>query len=298
MTTLPNPVAKTEVRTSQRTRLLAFLMVVTAVVLCLRLNTTSVAPGLTTSRFLLLDAILFLAGFMSGLIGFAFSAIGAAILMLIQPILGVPLLQALSSANQMLSVGQLRQEMPRTWRDWWPYGPAPAIVGGLIGVPGGVWLLNNLPAKTLTLVFGVLIGLYAVYSVFKPAEPKLQNFNGAKSGVVVGIFGGLIGGFTAFPGAAVFVWLSLRSLAKAEMRAMLQPYILALQLVSLATNAALHPHNFGPKFWTLLIVTIPVVLPGTISGVNTYRTVSETTFRRFCCILLLISGAALIAKAF
>jgi hypothetical protein len=125
MTTLPNPVAKAEVRTSQRTRLLAFLMVVTAVILCLRLNTASMAPGLTTSRFLLLDAILFLAGFMSGLIGFAFSAIGAAILMLIQPILGVPLLQALSAANQMLSVGQLRQEMPRTWRDWWPYGPGP-----------------------------------------------------------------------------------------------------------------------------------------------------------------------------
>jgi len=273
-------------------------MLLIAVFLYWRLNPAAAAPGFTLSRFLILDAILFFAGFMSGMIGFAFSAIGAAILLLIQPLVGVPLLQALSAANQMLSVGQLRDEMPKSWRDWWPYGPGPCIVGGLVGVPVGVWLLNNLPAKTLTLIFGVLIGLYAVYSVFKPAEPKLQECNGAKSGLLVGAIGGSIGGFTAFPGAAVFVWTSIRSLPKAQMRAILQPYILVLQLVSLATNAALHPHNFGSRFWTLLLLTIPVVLPGTMSGVSTYRGVSEVTFRRVCYLLLLVSGAGLIAKAF
>ena len=137
-------------------------MLSTAAFLYWRLNTAAAAPGFTLSRFLILDAILFFAGFMSGMIGFAFSAIGAAILLLIQPLVGVPLLQALSAVNQMLSVGELRDEMPKSWREWWPYGPGPCIVGGLVGVPVGVWLLNNLPAKTLTLIFGVLIGLYSV----------------------------------------------------------------------------------------------------------------------------------------
>jgi uncharacterized protein len=283
---------------SSRNMLVALAMMATAILLYLKLNTAVAAPGFTLSRFLMVDGILFLAGFMSGLIGFAFSAIGAAILLVIQPLLGVPLLQALSAANQMLSVGQLRAEMPKTWRDWWPYGPAPCIIGGLAGVPVGVWLLNNLPAKTLVLIFGSMIGLYAVYSIFKPSRPMLARFNGAKSGLVVGVIGGSIGGFTAFPGAAVFVWTSLRDLPKAQTRALLQPYILALQIVSLMTNAALHPHNFGIRFWTLLALTIPVVLPGTMSGVLTYRSVSEVAFKRFCCILLLISAIGLIAKAF
>ena len=294
MTTFPSPVAKTPVRIS-RAPLLAFLMLAAATLLYLRLNTS--LPGFTMPRFLAVESVLFLAGFMSGLIGFAFSAIGAAILLVLQPIVGVPLLQALSSANQMLSVGQLRREMPRTLRDWWPYGAGPCIAGGLVGVPVGVWLLNNLPAKTLTLVFGVLIGLYSIYSIFKPSRPMLERFNGEKSGLIVGAIGGLIGGFTAFPGAAVFVWLNLRNLPKVTMRAILQPYILALQIVALITNAALHPHNFSAKFWTLLLLTIPIVLPGTMSGVTTYHHISETTFRRFCCILLLVSGAGLIAKA-
>ena len=297
MTTFPNAVTKAPLKTSRAAPLLAFLMLGTMAFLYMRLNISGVVPGFTMPRFLLLESILFFAGFMSGLIGFAFSAIGAAILMLLDPLLGVPLLQALSSANQMLSVGQLRKEMPRTLREWWPYGPGPCIVGGLVGVPGGVWLLNNLPAKTLTLVFGVLIGLYSIYSIFKPSRPMLENFNGAKSGLIVGAIGGLIGGFTAFPGAAVFVWANLRGLPKVSMRAILQPYILALQIVSLITNAALHPHNFGIRFWTLLLLTIPIVLPGTMSGVTTYHHVSEATFRRFCLILLLVSGAGLIAKA-
>ena len=52
--------------------LLALGMMGTAVLLYLKLNTAVAAPGFTLSRFLMVDGILFLAGFMSGLIGFAF----------------------------------------------------------------------------------------------------------------------------------------------------------------------------------------------------------------------------------
>src|ERR1035441_8978908 len=50
-------------------------------------------PNFTLSVFLALALILFMAGLMSGLTGFAFSAIGALTLFLLPPITAVPLLQ-------------------------------------------------------------------------------------------------------------------------------------------------------------------------------------------------------------
>ena len=273
------------------------LLIGVAILLYMKLGTAVAAPGFTLSRFLALAAILFTAGYMSGLTGFAFSAIGSAILLLIPPLLAVPLLQALSAVNQTLSMGQLRKQMPRTAKEWWPSGPGPCILGGLAGVPVGIWVLNNLPATKLTMMFGAMLVVYALYSLFKPVGLALRGFDGAGTGVIVGALGGIIGGFTAFPGMTVVIWTGLRNLSKAATRAIVQPFILSLQIVSLITNGVLHPHNFGMRFWTLLLLTIPVVLPGTISGVLTYHRISEVNFKRFCFILLLIAGGGLILKA-
>ena len=234
-----------------------------------------------------LALILFMAGLMSGLTGFAFSAIGALTLFLLPPITAVPLLQGLSACNQVLSLGKLRKEMPKTWKDWWPRGPGPAILGGLTGVQAGVWLLNNLPGPRIVMALGALITIYSIYSLFKPAGLKIHGFGGAPSGFVVGALGGAIGGFTAFPGLTVVVWTGLRNLS----------FILTLQILSLVTNGLQHPKNFGMPFWTLLALMIPAVLPGTLTGVWLYHRVSELDFKRACFILLGIAGVGLLIKA-
>src|ERR1035437_9725769 len=139
--------APTTVKESSNYRglVLPILMIGIAVLLFFTLDTKRAAPDFTLTHFLALGGILFFAGLMSGMTGFAFSAIGALTLFLLTPIVAVPLLQALSGCNQMLSVGKLRKDMPKTAKEWWPYGPGPATLGGLTGVPVGVWLLNNLP---------------------------------------------------------------------------------------------------------------------------------------------------------
>ena len=56
-------------------------------------------------RFLAgLISLLFLAGVVSGLSGFAFSAVAAGILWLLPPLQAVPLIMLLSTCNQLLSV--------------------------------------------------------------------------------------------------------------------------------------------------------------------------------------------------
>src|SRR3977135_1478317 len=90
---------------------------------------------------------------MSGLSGFGFSAIGALCLILLPPKLGVPLLMTLSAAHPAMSLRQLCADMAPI-RHWWANGPAPYLLGGLIGVPVGLAILSSLPTSDLMLVFG------------------------------------------------------------------------------------------------------------------------------------------------
>jgi len=252
--------------------------------------------GFTPETLTALLVIVGASALMSGLSGFGFSAIGALSLLLLPPKLGVPLLMALSAANQLLSSRQLRADM-RPSRDWWPKGPGPYLLGGLLGVPAGLQILHALPTSTLMAVFGVFLVLYSAYSLLSPATPRVPRDGGWMTASLVGALGGVIGGFTAFPGAAVVIWSRLCHLPKSESRAILQPYILILQLVSLALLALQHPETFNRTFWSLLLVTLPVVLPGTLLGVYCYRYLSDVSFRRVTFLLLGVSGAGLLFKA-
>ena len=233
---------------------------------------------------------------MSGLSGFGFSAIGALCLWLLPPKLGVPLLMTLSTANQLMSVGQLKADM-RPLKEWWPGGPGPYLLGGALGVPIGIQILHGLPSGYLMLVFGTFLVGYSVYSMLKPDAVKLEHKGGWFSSSIVGALGGVIGGFTAFPGAAVVVWTGLHKMDKLTSRAIVQPYILGMQLLSLTLLAIQHPETFSPTFWVLLLILIPVVLPGTMLGVRLYRTLSDVNFRRVSFCLLGVSGLGLLIKA-
>jgi uncharacterized membrane protein YfcA len=253
--------------------------------------------GFSTRHIIMIELILFLSGLMSGLSGFGFSAVGAACLLFIQPTLEVPLLQTLSTGNQLLSVEQLRADMPRSLRDFWA-GPGPCILGGLVGVPLGIWVLSHVPATQLMVVFGTLLVVYSIYSMAKPAGTKIKGFGGPVAGAAVGLIGGVIGGFTAFPGAAVVVWTGLRDLPKVQNRAIVQPYIIMSQIYSLGLIAWLHPSYLSHRFWLLLAVTLPAVLPGTFGGVMIYRRISDVNFKRVSFFLLGLSGLSLLLKIY
>lgn len=206
------------------------------------------------------------------------------------------MLQGLSIINQLTSITKLRKDMPKKWKDWFPYGPGPVIIGGLCGVYGGVWILNNLPGPILTLIIGCLVCVYSLYLTFKPTGFVIHRFTGPASGAVVGAVGGTIGGFTAFPGLAVVMWTGLRDITKAQTRAIVQPFIVFLQIAALVVNAYQHPARFGKPYWLMLALTVPAVLPGTLTGVWIYNKLSEVNFKRAVFVLLMLVGVTLVLK--
>ncbi|WP_217497476.1 sulfite exporter TauE/SafE family protein [Trinickia violacea] len=249
---------------------------------------------LSYTSVVILMMILSVSAVTSGLSGFGFSAIGAASLWLLPPSLGIPLLMALSSANQLMSLKQIRSDM-KPLRQWWPNGPAPYILGGLLGVPLGLEILHSLPTPVLMVCFGAFLITYAGYSIFR--RPKQRpNTGGWPSSVLVGLLGGVIGGFTAFPGALVVIWIGRSGLPKEESRAIVQPYIFAMQLVSLCMLAVQHPSTFDARFWSLFATAVVIVLPSTLLGVRIYKSLSDMNFRRICFTLLGTSGCAIFSK--
>jgi hypothetical protein len=229
--------------------------------------------------------------------GFGFSAIGALTLCLVPPQFGVCMLMVLSVVTQALSLGSLRGEM-RAHSATWHKGFLPYAAGGILGLPVGLAILARAPTRGLVFALGIFLVAYAVYSSLKPPSLRLASegtsFGGA---LAVGVVGGVVGGFSAFPGSALVVWNGLKNVSKEQGRALTQPFILVMQLAALALVAFARPALFDARLLTLLAPSIPLAWAGNRLGIEIYRRTSQVNYRIVTLAALGISGLSLLLKA-
>ncbi|MGJ5177479.1 sulfite exporter TauE/SafE family protein [Bradyrhizobium oligotrophicum] len=235
--------------------------------------------------FLLLSAAVFFGAFVSGLAGFAFSAVAGAILLhSLQPLEAVPLMMACSVGVQATNLWALRNSI--RWKD-----SLVLIVGGLLGVPLALWLLHNADARLFQQMFGLTIAIYAGIMLFKPALASLQPMNRGRT-AIVGFGGGLIGGLTAMPGALPTIWCEMHGLPKTEQRGLVQPFIAVMQIASLAMMLA--RQDLSSRVIIDLAVSLPALLAGTALGIVAFRRVNDVLFRKIILGILLLSGLLLV----
>jgi uncharacterized membrane protein YfcA len=238
-----------------------------------------------TNLTLIFGAV-FLGALVSGLAGFAFSAVAGALLMLILPATqAVPLLLICSIITQLISICSLRRILQ--WQACLPY-----LFGGFVGIPAGTYLLQALDARTFAAAFGILL---ASYSLFLLAKPTCSiRYDRRWADLASGFVGGVTGGAVAFPGAVPTMWCSLRGLAKDMQRGLLQPYILVMQVATLAYFSKVGLLTSTATQTSLWCA--PAVLAGTLLGLALFRRVNDAAFRRIVLTFLLISGATLLLK--
>ena len=242
--------------------------------------------------------ILFMSSFVSGLSGFGFSAIGASLLLFMQPSTGVALLMLLSIFTQMLSVRKLWVELrPNIVLSNAPNSLVPYLIGGILAAPIGVYFLNVANPKNLMVILGSILLAYAVYSLGKPKSLSLTITADWKKSFLVGALGGLVGGFSAFPGSALVVWTGLQNMSKEKTRALTQPYIIVMQVVSLIAFVAHYRQAFDLTLLALFASAVPVVYLGNNYGVGNFKTIDQNLFKKVTFLLLGVSGAVLLAKA-
>jgi uncharacterized protein len=220
----------------------------------------------------------------AGLAGFAFSAItGAVLFHLLAPVEAVPLLLACSITTQLFSISKLWHTMQ--WRQCLPY-----LVGGFAGIPIGAELLKAFDARIFAAGFGLFLICYSLYMLLRPNF--VARGRGRFAEIVAGFAGGITGGATAFPGAIPAVWCSVRGFTKLEQRGIVQPFILLMQIATLAYYSKLG--ILVSATLTTYLWCAPAVILGTWLGLQFFDRIDDKRFRQVVLFFLLISGATLI----
>ena len=117
----------------------------------------------------------FLGGFVSGFSGFAMGLVVSGIwLHIITPIQTAALIAGYGLLTQGYGIAKLRHEL--SWQNIWPL-----TLGTAVGIPAGVMLLTHIDPVYLRFGCGVLLALYAIWSL-KRDEVRLNRFGIPKSG--------------------------------------------------------------------------------------------------------------------
>jgi uncharacterized protein len=238
------------------------------------------------SLCILLSAAAFAGALVSGLAGFAFSAVaGALLLHVFPPLEAVPLMMVCSIPVQAVNLLVLRKTMQ--WK-----GSLGFIAGGLLGIPIAIYLLQNVDTGNFRLGFGAFVSLYAAYALLRPTLTYLRQMESRSSNALVGFGGGLLGGLTAMPGALPIIWCDMHGLPKGQQRGLVQPFIVVMQLFALALM--LSHHSLTSKVFIDFAICVPALALGTALGIALFGRVNELAFKRVILGLLLFSGLCLV----
>lgn len=243
-------------------------------------------PDPASLIFVLLGALV--AGFTTGFAGFGTGLVASGLWFHALPAPVVPPLVALAAvAAQLVGLVTVRRSF-----EW--SRAAPFLLGGALGVPLGVAALSLASPGTLRLSVGLFLAGYAGFQFLGLARRGIGNWGGRAADGTVGIAGGFLGGFAGLSGALPLVWLQMRGGPVARQRATYQPFnliVLSLASLGMALSGAL-----DARVLTIAALCLPVTLAGALLGARIYTGVSEASFRRIVLVLLLGSGAILVAQ--
>jgi uncharacterized membrane protein YfcA len=203
---------------------------------------------------------------------------------IIPPVQTATLIVGYGLLTQSYAIWKLRHAL--SWRKVAPY-----IVGGAIGVPIGAMLLSHhLDPADLRFGFGVLLALYSIYGLARPAFKPVQA--GVPADIGIGVLNGAIGGLTGLTGITVTIWCQLRGWPKDVQRAVFQPVNLAVIVMSAASLSI--AGAVTAETVELYVFGLPLMLAGLWIGLKLYGKLEEAGFRKMILLLLLVSGLALI----
>jgi uncharacterized membrane protein YfcA len=229
----------------------------------------------------------FTGGFVSGFSGFAMGLVVSGVwLHIITPMQTAALIAGYGLLTQGYGILKLRQAL--NWQRIWPL-----LLGTTIGIPIGVTLLTWIDPAYLRLGVGVLLALYTIYGLARPAFKPIRI--GIAADIAIGVINGLVGGLTGLGGVISTISCQWRGWTRDVQRAVFQPVLFAAFVVisiSMAITGAITSETL--KLYGL---GFPFMLAGLWSGFKLYGKIDDEAFRKAVLILLLLAGLSLIVPA-
>lgn len=229
----------------------------------------------------------FFGGLVSGVSGFAMGLVVSGVwLHIIAPSQNALLIVLCGLVTQGSGIWRVRHAI--NWRAILPF-----IVGGAIGVPAGTLLLTMVDQGTIRVAIGVLLVLFSLYGLIRPAFRTIGG--GAAAALGVGVANGLIGGLTGLGGIAVTIWSQLRGGQKDAQRAIFQPVMFSTFLMTAISFAFAGAYTL--ETMKLYALALPALILGTWAGLKLYGKLDDAAFRRVILVLLLTAGISLVVPA-
>ena len=126
-------------------------------------------------------------------------------------------------------------------------------------------------------------------------RPTRPLRTGPLSDACAGFLGGLSGGLAAFPGAFVTIWCSFKDWDKARQRGVYQPFILAMQPITLGAIYFMRPSaSLVVQLDWKTLAFVPAALLGAWFGLRIFRQLSDRQFGFAVNLLLVLSGIGLL----
>jgi uncharacterized membrane protein YfcA len=242
---------------------------------------------LTPESWLACAAIVLLGYTVLGLGGFGSALVSMPLLALVLPIkLVVPLMLTLDFVGMLVNGVRLRRDMDT--------GEVRTIIAPLLaGMVLGVTALVVLPARALLFVLGVLIIAYGIYTLKpRPGRKPIARI----WSLPAGLFGGLIGGMFGTGGAVFAMYYMARIPDSVRMRATMS----AVFVVSTGARLALFLLSgllLQRELWLTFLALVPMVFAGLFIGHRLHGRLTQMQVARMLSLLLLGSGASVLAKA-
>ena len=227
----------------------------------------------------------FTAAFVTGLAGFAFGMVAAAIwLFALPPVQPTTLIVAYALMVQGYATWRLRDSID--YRRLIPF-----VIGSSIGIPVGLFILEFARPTYIRTSVGVLLIVFSLYNLTRPQFPMTKRLT-RTGDAGVGILNGVLGAATGLGGILPVIWTTLRGWTRDEQRGVHQPTAFAtfvMSIVALGSGGLVTPVTAR-----LFLLGLPALLAGTLLGWALYGKLNEATFRRIVLALLLLSGMAII----
>lgn len=239
--------------------------------------------GLSLKLLLVLWAGAFVGALAAGGAGFAFALSASAIwLHALDPVRTTMLVVTCGTILHFVLVWPLRRSID---------GPrlAPFALGGLVGIPVGVWVLTVANVDGVKFALGIFLVAYGGYALIAPRLPVISA-GGRGADTAIGFVGGVLGGIGGFSGVVPTIWTQLRGWTKERARGVYQPFIL---LAHAATVLVLGTVSLDLSGAVMVAAVLPALAAGTWVGWGIYGRLNEQNFRRLLAFMLLASGLTL-----
>ena len=238
-----------------------------------------------TTEWVAAAAVIALASFVLGLVGFGNGLVAMALLpFLMSPVTAIAVLTIYTVIFSTAIFVPLRRHLRA--------GPVlDMLAGTVLGVPVGVWILSLVPIAALNRLIG---GTLVVVVLLEWAGLGPQRLGGRGWGVGAGVLAGMIGAAVGTPGPPVILYSATQGWSPRTIKANLQAFFVVNQIVILAGYwwiGVLDGH-----VWRLAASFALPAAGGTAFGMLLFSYVDHARFRRIVFAVLLVAGILLIVR--